>query len=153
MVDGFARLSRLGFCAAVALALGLTCVVLAFVASMPTMSDMPSMATIPTAESRDASGGVTDGDTALHETTTSAASAMSMPMNSMCGDTCFTAVSDMCTESGGLFTISLLALFLASRRDTFIALIARIRPRAHRWRQRRTPWTVTSPIVLCVLRV
>jgi hypothetical protein len=60
----------------------------------------------------------------------------------------------MCTNAAGLTPSTLLALLLASRRDTFMGLLARTRPRAlPRRRRRQTPWTVLSPNSLCVLRV
>ena len=101
-------------------------------------------------------GGLTGGAVgdAVREADSPVASVMSPPMSSMCDSACVTDVSQVCTIAGGLTVTTLLALLLASRRDTFLGLLARTRPRALlRRRRRHTPWTVLSPISLCVLRV
>ena len=100
--------------------------------------------------------GLTDGTVGdvVREAAAPVASMMSPPMSSMCDMACVTDVSEMCTVAGGLTVTTLLALLVASRRDTFMGLLARTRPCAlPRRRRRQTPWTVLSPISLCVLRV
>ena len=76
-------------------------------------------------------------------------------MASMCGNPCVTDISGECAVAVGLAVAALLALFLASRRDTFLGLLARIGPLffVHRRRRPPTPWTVLSLSSLCVLRV
>ncbi|RYC07286.1 hypothetical protein [Nocardioides zhouii] len=76
-------------------------------------------------------------------------------MSSMCDNVCVADVSVVCMMAGGLSLLTLLALVLATRRNTFLALVARARPRdvLRRWRCHQPAWTVLSPISLCVLRV
>ncbi len=75
-------------------------------------------------------------------------------MSSLCDRVCLTGVGEVCLVASGLGVTTLLALLLASRRDTFVGLLGRTRPRAlPRRRRRRAPWTVPSPVSLCVLRV
>ena len=96
-------------------------------------------------------GGVGD---VVREAASPVASVMSLPMSLMCDTACVTDASAMSTVAGGLTVTTLLALLLAARRDTLMGLLARTRPGAHSRRVRRqTPWTVLSPISLCVLRV
>ena len=160
-----ARLSRRGLCAAVALALSLTCIVFAVAASTTPMTDMVDMADASTTAAATAAhaaavGAFTSGLTGggigdvVREAASPETSLMSLPMSLMCDTACVTDVSAMCTVAGGLTVTTLLALLLVSRRDTFMRLLARTRLCALPRRQRRqTPWTVLSPISLCVLRV
>ncbi len=76
-------------------------------------------------------------------------------MVSMCDSACVTDVTEMCTLAAGLIVLTLMGLLLASRRDTFLGVLARIRtsPRAVRQRHEPTPWTVLSLSSLGVLRV
>jgi len=160
-----ARLSRCGLCAAVALALSLTCIVFAVAASTTPMTGMVDMADASTTAAVTAApaaavGAFTSGLTSggvgdvTREAASPVASVMSLPMSLMCDSACVTDVSEMCTVAVGLTVTTLLALLLASRRDTFMGLLARTRPGARSRRLRRqTPWTVLSPISLCVLRV
>ena len=76
-------------------------------------------------------------------------------MTSMCESTCVTDIGGECTLAAGLAVTALSALFLASRRDTFLGLFARVGPLFFVRRRRRepTPWTVLSLSSLCVLRV
>jgi len=73
----------------------------------------------------------------------------------MCDRACVSEVTEMCTIAAGLIAITLMALLLAMRRDTFVGLLARIRTSQPtlRPRRQRTPWTVPSLSSLCVLRV
>jgi len=160
-----ARLSRRGLCAAVALALSLACIVFAVAASTTPMTGMVDMADASTTAATTAApaaavgsftNGLTDGgvDDVVREAVSPGASVMPLPMGSMCDSACVTDVIEMCTVAGALTLITMLALLVASRRDTFIGLLARARPRAlPRRRRRQSPWTVLSPISLCVLRV
>ncbi|MBC7631800.1 hypothetical protein [Aeromicrobium sp.] len=132
-----ARLSRRSLCAAVALALSLMCIVFAVAASTTPMTGMVDMADpSTTAAPAAADGAFTSGATGgvvgdvVREVASPVASVLSLPMSSMCDDTCVTDVSQMCPIAGGLAVTTVLALFLASRRDTFTGLLARIRPRA-----------------------
>jgi len=144
-----ARLSRRGLCAAVALALSLACSVFAVAASTTPMPGMVDMAAVGSF-----TNGLTDGgvDDVVREADSPGASVMSLPMGSMCNSACVTDVIEMCTVAGALTLITMLALLAASRRDTFMGLPARAHPCALR-RRRQRPWTVLSPIFLCVLRV
>lgn len=76
-------------------------------------------------------------------------------MSSMCDTPCVTQASSMCHLAAGLTVTTLLALLLASGRDTFMGMLARKRSPALRRRPRceRTSWTVQSCFSLCVLRV
>ncbi|MEO5709151.1 MAG: hypothetical protein ABIQ59_04965 [Nocardioidaceae bacterium] len=76
-------------------------------------------------------------------------------INSMCDTACVTRVSSMCNVAGGLTVTTLLALLLASRRNTFMGMIARNGSPAlsRRPRRDRTRRAVLSPFSLCVLRV
>ena len=160
-----ARLSRRGLCAAVALALSLTCIALALAASVTLMTDMPAMAdtsatTAAASAPAVAVGGytssLTDGAVAgaVRAAASPVTSAMLSPMSSMCDSVCVTGVSQVCTVAAGLTVTGLLALLLASRRHTFIGLLARVRARAvPRRGPRQTRWSAPSPISLCVLRV
>ncbi len=160
-----ALLLRRGLCAVVALALSLMSIVFAVPASTTPMTGMVDMADASTTAAAThtpaaavgafpsgLTGGVV-GDV-VREAASPVASVMVLPMSSMCDSACVTEVSEMCTVAGGLTVATLLALLLASRRDTFMGLLARTRlcvvPRR---RRRQTPWTVLSPISLCVLRV
>ncbi|MEJ7834416.1 MAG: hypothetical protein WKF79_15995 [Nocardioides sp.] len=159
-----ARTSRRGLCAAIALALSLACMVFAVAASTP-MTGMIDMADASTTAATTAApaavvgsfaSGLTDSklDDVVREAVSPAASVMSLPTSSMCDSVCVTGVSELCTVAGGLTLITMLALLVATRRDTFMGLLARTRPRAlPRQRRLQTPWTVLSPISLCVLRV
>lgn len=92
---------------------------------------------------------------AVREAVSPVALDMSMPMSSMCDSACPTDASAVCTIAGGLTVTTLFLLLLVTRRDTFLGLLARARPRAvlRRRRRHRPSWTVLSPISLCVLRV
>jgi len=160
-----ARLSRRGLCAAVALALSLACIVFAVAASATPMTDMVDMADASVTAATAAApavavgaftSGLTDGvvGDVVGEAASPVALVMSLPMSSMCDSACVTNVSEMCTVAAGMAVATLLALLFAYRRDTFMGVLARSRPRAlPRRRRRQTPWTVLSPISLCVLRV
>ncbi len=123
---------------------------------MTGMVDMADASTTaaPAAAVGAVTSGLTDGvvGQVVREAASPIASVMSLPMSSMCDSACVTDVTEMCTVAGGLTVTTLLALLLASRRDTFMGLLARTRPCALP-RRRQTPWTVLSPISLCVLRV
>jgi hypothetical protein len=156
-----ACLSRRGLCAAVALALSLMCIGFAVAASTAPMTGMVDMAdasttAAPVAAVGAVTGGLTDGvvGQVVREAESPIASVVSPPTSSMCDSACVPDVTEMCTVAGGLTVTTLLTLLLANRRDTFVGLLARPRPRAlQRRRRRQTPWTVLSPISLCVLRV
>jgi len=160
-----ARLSRRGLCAAVALSLSLACPVFAVAASTTPMAGMVDMAVASTTAATTAAPaaavgflthGLADGgvDDVVREAVSPGASVMSLSMGSMCDSACVTDVLEMCAVAGALTLITMLAMLIASRRDTFMGMLARARPRAlpHRWR-RQSPWTVLSPVSLCVLRV
>lgn len=133
-------------CAAVALAIGLMCAVLGVAASTTPMTDMTDM-----------------GEATAEAIGAPVAAAMSMEMGgddgptmaSMCESACITDISGDCTVAAGLAVTALLTLLMATRRDTFMSLLARVAPLLHVRRRRRdpTPWTVLSLSSLCVLRV
>jgi hypothetical protein len=60
---------------------------------------------------------------------------------SMCGSACIAEVTMVCTQAIGLTVTLVLVLLLASRRDTFLGLLARSRRSANvvRRRHQRTP--------------
>jgi len=112
-----ARLSRRGLCSAVALALSLTCIVLAVAASTTPPTDMVDMADASTTAALAVAvgaytSGLTDGTVGdvVREAAAPVASMMSPPMSSMCDMACVTEVSEMCTVAGGLTAIALLVL-------------------------------------------
>ncbi len=74
---------------------------------------------------------------------------------SMCERACTSSVTSTCTAVVGLIVSSLLVLLLATRRDTVMRLLARLRTSARtlRPRRQRTMWTAMSLSSLCVLRV
>lgn len=159
-----ARLSRVGLCVVVALALGLTCMFLAVVATTP-MAGMAGMADASTTAATTtapvaAVGALTSSLTGsvvsevVPEAASPVASVTAPTMSPMCDSPCVTGTSQTCRVASGLTVTTLLALLVASRRDTFVGLLPRTRPRALPRRRRfQTPWTVLSPIFLCVLRV
>jgi len=166
VVARLARWSRRALCAAIALALSMSCIVLAVAASttpMTGMADMADMADMaetsvtaaPTVAVGAYTSGLTDGAIdVVSEAASPVASVMAPPMSSLCDSACVMGASQMRAVAAGLAVTSLLALLLASRRDTFMGVLERTRPRARPRRRRpQTPWTVLSPISLCVLRV
>ena len=76
-------------------------------------------------------------------------------MASMCDSACVTEVTAMCTLAAGLTVTTLMALLLASRRDTFLGLLPRVETSAgvRRQRRERPAWMALSLSSLCVLRV
>lgn len=77
-------------------------------------------------------------------------------MASMCETPCVTDIGGACTIAAALAVAALSVLFLASRRDTFLGLFARVGGAlffVSRRRQEPTPWAVLSLSRLCVLRV
>ncbi len=144
-----ARLFRRAVGGAVALALGLTCVVLSLAASPSPASGMSGIAGI---EGMAGMAGMV-GAAATVEPEGPVDTATAPAMSGTCGTVCVTDVSQLCTIAGLTLT-TLLALLLATRRDTFLGLLARRRSRGPRCRRRhQTPWTVLSPISLGLLRV
>lgn len=145
---------------AAALALSLTSSGLALAASTTPMTGMvdmahPSTAAASTAAPAVAVGALTSGGTGgvvgeVVREVSPVASVMP-PMSSKCDGACVTDVSEMCTVESGLTVTTLLALFLGSRRDTFMGLLARTRPPGLLRRPRRhTPWTVgAAPAERC----
>ena len=138
-----ASASARSLCAGVALAMALMCAVLGVAASTTPMTDMGE-ATVgaigaPVAATMTMEMGGDGGPT----------------MASMCESACVTDISGDCTVAAGLAVTALLTLFLATRRATFLSLLARIGPLFYVLRRRRdpTPWTVLSLSSLCVLRV
>ncbi|GAB2754284.1 hypothetical protein GCM10027020_02950 [Nocardioides salsibiostraticola] len=82
-------------------------------------------------------------------------SSASPAMAPMCGNPCVSDTSSVACTGVGVILTSLLVLFLAFRRNTFMGLLTRVRrPGLTRRRLReRTPWVVLSPVSLCVFRV
>ena len=160
VVARLAGWSRRALCAAIALALSMSCIVLAVAASTTPMTGMADMAetsvtAAPTVAVGAYTSGLTDGAIdVISEAASPVASVMAPPMSSLCDSACVMGASQMYAVAAGLAVTSLLALLLASRRDTFMGVLERTRPRARPRRRRpQTPWTVLSPISLCVLRV
>jgi len=137
--------------AAVALALSLLCAALAVAASTAPMSGMTNTSGISVMSGvGEATAAVATAPAAV-AMTADAGSAMA----AMCDSACVSEVTDTCTVAAGLIVITLMALLLATRRDTFMGLLARIRTseRTLRPRRERTPWTALSLSSLCVLRI
>ena len=141
-------------CAGVVLAISLMCAVLGVAASTTPMTGMTGMVN---------ASGVSGMDDMVDATVAPVAGAMTVAMGadgglmlaSMCESPCVTDIGGECTVATGLAVTALLALFLASRRDTFLGLLDRIGPLffvRRRWLD-PTPWTVLSLSSLCVLRV
>ena len=145
-------------CAGVVLAISLMCAVLGVAASTTPMPGMSGMVNASGVSFMNDMGEAT-GAAAVAPV----AAAMTLEMGgdggpmmaSMCESPCVTDISGECTVAAGLTVTAFLALFLASRRDTFLGLLARIGPLFFVRRRRRplTPWTVLSLSSLCVLRV
>lgn len=135
-------------CVGVALAISVMCALLGVAASSPSMTGMVDASSV----------------SVMSEATVApAAAAMTMQVGgdggltlaSMCESPCVIDISGECTVAAGLAVTALLALFLASRRDTFLGLLARVGALFYVRRRRRdpTPWTVLSLSSLCLLRV
>ncbi|WP_148076982.1 hypothetical protein [Nocardioides aurantiacus] len=166
-----ARLARIVMCAALALALGLTCAVLAVALSsgmsgmsgMNSASGMAGMSGVPVARSSTgpATGFSTGSSAAASPVAAGTGGAPSAAeatpqMTSMCDDMCAGITATVvCTAAAGFFLTGLAALLMASPRNTLIGLLARTpRPGPRRRRGRpRTPWLTPSPVSLCVFRV
>lgn len=141
-------------CVGVALAISLMCSVLGFAASTTSTTGMTEMVG---ASSVSAMSDMGDAVVA------SVAAAMTVEMGggggptmaSMCESPCVTDIGSECAVAAGLAVTTLLALFLASRRDTFLGLLTRVGPIFFVCGRRPelTPWTVPSLSSLCVLRV
>ncbi len=139
-------------CVGLALAISLMCALLGVAASTPSMTGMVN-----------ASSGSVMSEATAATAAVPVTPAITMEMGgeggltlaAMCETPCVTDISGECTVAAGLAVTALLALFLASRRDTFLGLLARIGPLFYvrRRRQELTPWTVLSLSSLCVLRV
>ena len=145
-------------CAGIALAISLMCVLLGFGASTTSATGMAGVTEmVSSARMNDM------GEAAAAAAVAPIAAAMTMEMGgdggptmaSMCETQCVTDIGGACTIAAGLLVAALLVLFLASRRDTFLGLLARVGPVFFVRRRRRdpTPWTVLSLTRLCVLRV
>lgn len=144
-------------CAGIALTISLLCVLLGYAASNIPATDMTSTTGISSM-----------GDMGVATAAAAAApvaSAMTVDMGGdggptmalMCETPCVTDIGGGCTIAAGLAVaaVSLLVLFLASRRNTFLGLLARVGPDFFVRRRQRdpTPWTVPSLTRMCVLRV
>ena len=145
-------------CAGIALAISLMCVLLGFGASTTSATGMAGVTEMVSSASMNDMG-----EAAAAAAVAPIAAAMTMEMGgdggptmaSMCETQCVTDIGGACTIAAGLLVAALLVLFLASRRDTFLGLLARVGPVFFVRRRRRdpTPWTVLSLTRLCVLRV
>jgi len=143
---------RRALCAVVAVALGLICVVVAVTALMAPMGQMNMSATDMALMNS------TTGTTVAEVATTAAMPVASMSrqmMATLCGGTCTDEVGMLCGGVVALTSLTLLALLLGSRRDTYLGLL----PRPHRLAFVRpgstepSPWIPLSPVALCVLRI
>lgn len=138
-------------CVGVALAISLMFALLGVAASTPSMTGMVNASTVSVVSEATAAGAAVP---------VAAATTMEIGGDgglavAMCESPCVVDISGECTVAAGLAVTALLALVLASRRDTFLGLLARIGPLFYVRRRRRelTPWTVLSLSSLCVLRV
>ena len=140
--------------AAIALALSLMCAALGVAASTAPMAGMTdSSVNTLMAGIGEATAAVATAPAVAGAAVAVAADAGSA-MAGMCDSACVSEVTEMCSVAG-LIVMTLMALLLATRRDTFLGLLARIRTstRAVRLRREPTPWTVLSLSSLCVLRL
>lgn len=145
-------------CAGVALAMSLMCGILGVAASTTPMTGMTKMGNASLVSGMNGMGEAT-----VAATVAPAAAAMTaeigvdggLTLASMCESPCVTDLGGECAVAAGLAVTALLALFLASRRNTFLGLLARLSPLlfVRRPPQEPTPWTVLSLTSLCVLRV
>lgn len=146
-------------CAGLALSISLMCALLGFAASatpatgMTEMVSHTGMAGMPGSLDTGEASGAGAPVAAWMEMDTGGDDEPAM--SSMCGAPCVTDIGGACTIAAGLIIAALLVLFMASRRDTFVGLRARLGPVLFVRRRRRdpTPWTVLSLSRLCVLRV
>lgn len=148
-------------CAGVALAISLMCAFLGGAASATPMTGMTGTTEMVSASGVSGMNNMVEATVAAAVVPVAAAMKVEMggdggpTMASMCESPCVTDIGGECAVAAGLAVTALLALFLASRRDTFLGLVARIGPLFFVRRRRRelTPWTVLSLSSLCVLRV
>lgn len=145
-------------CAGIVLAIGLMSAVLGVAASTTPMAGMTGMVNASAVSGmNDRSGATVAGAVAPAAAATTAEIGVDggLAWASMCESPCATDIGGECTVAAGLAVTALLALLLASRRDTFLGLLARLSPLfvVRRPRQEPTPWTVLSLTSLCVLRV
>lgn len=136
--------------AVVAFTLGLACAVMfagAFVTVTAGMSGMP---------------GMVDDVTVVLQTTSAPHQAAFADLRSDgevamsgCASVCADEVADVCVLVGSLAALTMLALLLDARRDTFLGLLARtqVHPLDRRHSRSRRPWTGLSLSSLCVLRI
>ena len=149
VVSVFAR----PLCAAVVLAMSLMCAILGVAAPTTPMTGMTGMVNASSVSGMNDMGEATV--TPVAAKTVEMGGDGGPTMTSMCESPCVADISGECTVAARLAVTAVLALFLASRRDTFLGLLARIGPLffVRRRRQDLTPWTVLSLSSLCVLRV
>lgn len=148
-------------CAGVVLAISLMYTVLGVAASTTPMTGMTGMTGMVNASAVSGMNGTSDATVAAAVAPVAGAMKVEMGADgglmlaSMCESPCVTDIGGECTVAAGLTVTALLALFLASRRDTFLGLLDRSGPLSfvrRRWLE-PTPWTVLSLSSLCVLRV
>lgn len=133
------------------LALGLMCTAWALAASSGPMTGVNGTSEVVEAAAADLSVVVTAA---------AGVSSQSPVMASMCGGPCVGATSNVvCAGAAGLVVglvvATVLVLFLATRRRTYLGLVARIRRSglAERRPPGRQPWVVLRPGDLCIWRV
>lgn len=148
---GATRWSQRALCAVVGLTLGLLCAVLAATMSTGT-SDMDSMSS--TAGAPALSGEAAGAAARAPATQGTAVGAVSV-ISSMCDTSCVNEVTTTCAVAAATIIATLMVLLLASRRDTFLGLLARTRPTdfARRPRRARVAVPALSLCTLCVWRV
>lgn len=141
--------ARMG-CVAMAFALSLMCAVLGVAASTASMTDMGDLVSASGSAAPHVAVPVA-GPTAQ---AASLAQSPSPVIASMCDTSCAPGVTGMCTVAMSS-VVSVLVLFLASRRETFLGLLARVRRLMFALdpQRGRPPWTVLSLSSLCVSRV
>lgn len=149
--------TRRAVCAALALALGLACAVLAAAVStgMSGMSGMSGVSGTNEVAATAASSAATAAETTDVTAMVVAGDAVQQ-MTSMCDNVCAgVTTGGLCTVAAGILLTGVLALLLASPRNTFLRLLARARPPGlvRRRLRQRTPWLALSPVSLCVFRV
>lgn len=146
--------TRRAVCAALALALGLACAVLAAAVSTG-MSGMSGVSGTNEVAATAASSAATAAETTDVTAMVVAGDAVQQ-MTSMCDNVCAgVTTGGLCTVAAGILLTGVLALLLASPRNTFLRLLARARPPGlvRRRLRQRTPWLALSPVSLCVFRV
>ena len=142
--------------AALVVALGLACTTLLMMGTASAPGQVSSMSSMSMSGETNIATmtGMHESSLASSPPAVATESAIWPALAQVCDMPCLEEVTDACTGVAGLTATSLLVLFLGTRRDTFLGLLARDRyARTRRPHEPRPPWTVLSLYRLGVLRV